>query len=314
MLYFGYSIVTIFPVLNGPIGHRLERESFGEGEAIAMIKITADSTCDLTPELLSAMDITIVPLNIQVDEQTFRDGVDIMPADIFRYVDTEGKTCKTAAVNIYDYQCCFETLSPQYEAVIHLCISSDFSSCYQNARIAAEAFPNVYVVDSRNLSTGHGHAVYDAALMAREGRGVQEILRALEQLIPKVEASFVIDRLDYLRKGGRCSALKAQGARLLRLKPCIEVIDGKMTVGRKYRGNFDKCLEIYVADRLAGRTDIDDSRVFITHPMCSPQTVDIVRKAVEKYGNFREIIETRAGGTISCHCGPNTLGILFKRK
>lgn len=278
------------------------------------VKITADSTCDLSPEILRDMDITLVPLLILVGDKTFRDGVDIMPADIFRYVDKEGKTCKTAAVNVYEYKRFFAELSPKYEAIIHICIGSGFSSCYQNATLAAQDFQNVYVIDSCNLSSGSGHIVYDAALMAKEGVKGEEIYHRLVASIPKVDASFVIDRLDYLHKGGRCSGLEAIGAKLLQIKPCIEVIDGKMKVGKKYRGSFEHCLETYVKDRLGDKTDIDYSRVFITHPMCSAETVAKVRETIRRYADFDEIIETRSGCTVSNHCGPNTLGILFKRK
>ncbi|MBA4603095.1 DegV family protein [Thermoactinomyces mirandus] len=279
-----------------------------------MIKITADSTCDLSPEILSTMDITLVPLHVLIDDKVFRDGVDITPAEIFRYVGEEGKTCKTAAVNVYEYQNLFAELSPKYEAVIHVSISSDFSSSYQNAVLAAQDFQNVYVVDSRNLSTGSGHIVYDAALMAREGLPAEEICSRLEAEIPKVDASFVIDRLDYLHRGGRCSGVETIGATLLRIKPSIEVIDGKMKVGKKYRGSFDRCLEHYVRNKLSDRQNFDESRIFITHSMCSENTVAKVKEAVRRYADFDEIIETRAGCTISCHCGPNTLGILFKLK
>jgi DegV family protein with EDD domain len=279
-----------------------------------MVKILADSTCDLSPEILTKMDITLMPIIITVDEKAYRDGVDITSQDIFRYVEIEGKSCKTAAINSYEYAEFFKKFAGNYEAVIHINISSGFSSCHANAQIAASEFKNVYVVDSKNLSTGSGHVVYEAAEMAQAGMKAEDICAALEELTDRVEASFVIDRLDYLHKGGRCSGLEALGARFLKIKPCIEVVNGRMKVGKKYKGNFERCLELYIKDRLVGRDDIDNSRVFITHPACSPETVAKVRSAVETYGNFNQIIETRAGSTISCHCGPNTLGILFKRK
>lgn len=279
-----------------------------------MIKITADSTCDLSQDILDDMDITLTPLHILVDDNTFRDGIDITPTDIFRYVDDEGKVCKTAAVNLYEYECLFSELSSKYEAVIHINISTSFSSCYQNAVMAAEKFDNIYVIDSRNLSSGSGHVVYEAALMAKSGESVESICDRLEELIPKVDASFVIDRMDYLYKGGRCSGIEAVGARMLQIKPCIEVIDGKMRVGKKYRGSFERALKSYVKDRLQDEENIDFSRVFITHPMCSSQTVDMVKELLRDYGRFEEIIETPAGCTVSSHCGPNTLGILYKRK
>jgi len=270
-----------------------------------MIKITADSTCDLSPEISDTMGITLMPILILVDDKAFMDGVNITPGDIFRYVDEEGKTCKTCAINTYGYENFFAELSPQYDAVIHICIGSGFSSCYQNAVLAAENFRNVYVVDSQNLSSGSGHVVYEAARMVKDGADVQDICSSLEGLIPNVDASFVIDRLDYLYKGGRCSGLETLGAKMLQIKPCIEVIDGRMKVGKKYIGSFERCLKHYVQDRLLDdQENIDFSRVFITHPMCSKQTVDMVKELVYTFGKFEEIIETPAGCTVSSHCGP----------
>lgn len=278
-----------------------------------MIKITADSTCDLSPDILKSMEITLAPLYIMVGEKSFRDGVDITPADVFNYVDKEGKTCKTAAINAYDYQLFFAELAPKYEAVIHICIGSAFSSCYQNAALVAKNFDNVYVIDSENLSTGSGHLVYEAVLMAREGMKAEEICAKLEELIPKVDTSFVIEHLDYLHKGGRCSGLEAFGARLIQIKPCIEVRKGKMVVGKKYRGSFERCLDQYIGDRLSGKDDIDYSRLFITYSTCPEPILAKVEDAVNRYANFKEIIKTKAGCTVCSHCGPNTLGILFKR-
>lgn len=278
-----------------------------------MIKISADSTCDLSPELRERFQIAITPLSIVVGEQVFRDGVDIHPADVFRFVDEADQTCQTGAVNLFEYQEHFEKLSKKNNAIIHISLGSGFSSCYSNALLAARDFPNVYVVDSQNLSTGMGHLVYDAALFAKEGIEPAEIKNRLETLVPKVEASFVMDRLEYMAKGGRCSAITAQSAKFLRLKPCIEVRDGAMIVGRKYRGNFEKSVLNYVKDRLKDRDDIDYSRVFITSADCDPSVVEAVRQAVLDYGPFEEVLETSAGCTISNHCGPNTLGVLFKR-
>jgi DegV family protein with EDD domain len=279
-----------------------------------MIKITADSTCDLSTKILNDMDITLMPLLVLIGDKVFHDGVDITPAEVFRYVEEEGKSCKTAAANAYEYECFFDAFSPKYEAVIHISIGSGFSSCYQNASMAAKSFMNVYVIDSQNLSSGSGHVVYEAARMARDEANAEDIRRSLEEIIPKVDGSFVIDRLDYLYKGGRCSGLEMLGAKMLKIKPCIEVIGGKMIVGKKYRGSFESCLEQYVRDRLYIKQDIDYSRVFITHPMCSAQIVNKVKETIHRYARFDEIVETPAGCTISCHCGSNTLGILFKRR
>lgn len=279
-----------------------------------MIKITSDSTCDLSPELIRDYDIGIAPLYINKGDETFRDGVDIFPADIFRHVDAGGDITTTSAVNLADYIAFFEPLSREYDAVIHINISADFSACYQNACMAAREFTNVFVVDSRNLSSGHGHVVVEAAKLARAGLDPRAICDQLNDLTGRVEASFILDRLDYMRKGGRCSAVTALGANLLKLKPCIEVVDGKMRVGKKYRGAFEKCIREYVRDRLDGRGDIVYERIFITHPAAAQSAVDAAREAVAQYAHFTEVIETHAGCTVSSHCGPNTLGVLFIRK
>ena len=277
------------------------------------IKITSDSTCDLSRELLERYDISLMPLYVQKGEETFRDGVDIQPADIFAHVAAGGDLCKTAAGNIEDYTQLFAKYAGEYDAVIHINISAEFSSSYQNACIAAEEFDNVYPIDSRNLSTGQGHIVLEAAKMAGAGASAEEIVRAMNALAPRVDASFLIDKLDYLRKGGRCSALAALGANLLQLKPCIEVRDGRMGVAKKYRGAYGKCLVDYVKDRLTNTADIVPERVFITRTTCDDATFQAVRDAVAQYGSFTETHETFAGCTVSCHCGPSTLGILYIR-
>ena len=207
------------------------------------IKITADSTCDLSKELIEKYNIRIIPLHIiNGDNEDFIDGVTMTPADIFKYVDSTGKTCHTAAINIDEFETVFREELAENDAVIHLSISSDFSACYQNATIAAE-LGSVYVVDARNLSTGSGLLVLAAAELAQAGVDPAEIKARLDAQAAKVEASFVIDTLKYLHKGGRCSALTAMGANLLSLKPCIEVKNGKMGVGKKYRGSFDKVIK-----------------------------------------------------------------------
>lgn len=282
------------------------------------IKITSDSTCDLSQEILQKHNIDVLPLYIVIDGVAHRDGIDIKKEDIFNYVDNEfaktGVMPKSAAINVEDYIGYFTPLSKEYDAVIHVNISSDFSSCYQNACMAAKEFNNVYVVDSRNLSSGQGHVVLNAALMAEQGLAPQEIVDKLNNLTKRVEASFVIDRMDYLQKGGRCSSLLAIAAKVARIKPSINVIDGKMAVGKKYMGTFTFALKKYVEDRLKDRDDIMTDRIFITHPVCSPEIVEMVREEIKKYADFDEIIETTAGSTISTHCGPYTLGILFVRK
>lgn len=278
------------------------------------IRITSDSTCDLSPDYLRAHRVELLPLYTMKGGETFRDGVNIHPQDIFDHVAAGGDLCSTAANNVSDYQELFARLLPECDAIIHIDISADFSSCYQNACVAASELPNVYVVDSRNLSSGHGHIVCEAVNMAEEGKlSPREIVDRLNELTSRVEASFLIDRLDYMVKGGRCSMVAALGANLLHLKPCIEVIDGKMKVVKKYRGSYEKCILNYVKDRLQNRDGLVYDRIFITHTPVEDGLVDKVRAAIQECAPFPHIIETQAGCTVSCHCGPGTLGILFIR-
>ena len=278
------------------------------------IKILSDSTCDLSPAQLQEHNITLARLTVVKGDEQFTDGVDIMPADIFNHVANGGSLCSTAAYSIGQYEDLFNQYARDYDAVIHINISSEFSSCYQNACIAAADFDNVYVVDSRNLSTGHGLVVLEACRLAKSCDNIDEIVEKLKDLTSRVEASFLLDRLDYMVKGGRCSATAALGANLLNLKPCIEVRDGKMSVVKKYRGPYAKCLANYVKDRLADRDDIQRKELFITHTPVSEPCLEAVREAVNAYGNFETVYETDAGCTVSCHCGPGTLGVLFIRK
>ena len=278
------------------------------------IKISSDSTCDLSKEYIKVHDIGILSLVVVKDGESYRDGIDITPDVIFAHVNGGGALCSTSAANVNDYMELFEEYKKEYDAVIHINLGSGFSSSYQNACIAAEEFENVYVVDSMNLSTGHGLVVVEAVKMAENGETPEKIYEALKELAPKVEASFVLDRLDYMVKGGRCSAVAALGASLLQLKPCIEVVDGKMGVCKKYRGSYEKALANYVKDRLKDREDIEPERIFVTHTETPQEIVDSVKAAVNEYKEFGIVEETVAGCTVSCHCGPNTLGVLFIRK
>ena len=279
-----------------------------------MIKITTDSTCDLPVELLEQHHISVIPLGIVKGDRLFHDGVDIRTADIAAHVDAGGDITTTNAVNIADYEALFRREMKQHEAVIHINIGMGFSSCYQNAKLAAEEVPEVYVVDSANLTVGHGFLVLAAAQAAEEGRSVTEILGMLEEMTGRVETSFVLDRLDYMKKGGRCSAVTLLGANLLKLHPCVEVIDGKMSVTKKYRGSIEKVVGDYVRDRLEGRTDIDTSMVFLVDSCADDHLASIAREALQRDGRFGKIVEAKAGCTIFCHCGPGTLGIIFLRK
>ena len=278
------------------------------------IKITADSTCDLNPALLEKYDITLAHLIVNKNGEEFIDGVTITPADIFAHVAAGGDLCSTAALGVGDYQDLFAKFASDYDAVVHISISSEFSSSYQNAYLAATEFDNVRVIASRHLSPGQGLVVLAACEMGESCTDLDKMCADLVELTGRVEASFVLDQLKYMVKGGRCSSAAALGANLLNLKPCIEVRDGKMSVVKKYRGNFTKCLTSYVKDRLEGREDLDTKRLFITRTPVSEDSYAAVKEAVANYSNFDEVIESEAGCTVSCHCGPGTLGVLFIRK
>ena len=277
-------------------------------------KILSDSTCDLSPDLVRQYDIGILPLIVVKADQEYLDGQTITPKDIFDHVAAGGSLCSTAARSVAAYQEAFARYAGEYDGVVHINISSDFSSSYQNACIAAQDFDNVRVVDSRNLSTGQGLVVLKACELAKSAQNVDQLKAELDAFTPRVEASFVLDKLEYMVKGGRCSSAAALGANLLNLKPSIEVKDGKMSVVKKYRGKYDRCLQNYVKDRLENREDIDRGTLFITHTPVSDECLEAVREAVRECGRFDNIYETEAGCTVSCHCGPGTLGVLFVRK
>lgn len=279
------------------------------------VKIISDSTCDLSPELIEKYDIAIVPLYVNMGDKVMKDGVEVIPDDIYSFVKQTGVLPKTAAPNLSDYLDVFKEWHDQGYSIVNFNISSDFSSSYNTACLAASEMEDVYVVDTRNLSTGQGLVVVYGAELAAQGKSAAEIKEACDAITPKVEASFVVDSIDYLYKGGRCSAVAALGANLLKLKPLIDVTDGKMGSGKKYRGNIDRVILNYVDDKLRDRDDIDFKRIFITHTKCNPETVEQVKAKIrELCPQFEEIIETFAGCTITSHCGPNTLGVLFIRK
>ena len=278
------------------------------------IKITSDSTCDLSQELIEKYDVTLVPLTIVKNGEAFADGVTITPDEIFAHVAAGGDLCSTTAKNIGEYTDIFEQYSKEYDGVIHINIGSAFSSCYQNACLAAEDFENVRVIDSQNLSTGQGLVVIRARELAETCTDLDQLKAELDEFTTKVEASFLLDQLKYMAKGGRCSAATALGANLLNLKPCIEVKNGKMSVVKKYRGTYSKCLAAYVKDRLNDREDLQRKHLFVTRTPVTDDCFKAVQDAVDQYADFENIYWTKAGCTVSCHCGPGTLGVLFVRK
>ncbi len=278
------------------------------------VLITRDSTSDLPKEIVEKYNIKTIPLGITLGDKNYRDGVDIDPDFIYKYHSEHGVLPKTSAANIAEMEDFFREYTEQGYAIVHFTISSQMSSTFRNSQLAAEEFEDVYVVDTENLSTGEGLIIMRAAEMAEAGKEAKEIYEAACDLVPKVDASFVIDSLEYLHKGGRCSALAALGANLLKLKPCIQVKDGSMGVCKKYRGKYSLTLKEYVADRLTDYSDIELDRVFVTHAGCDPELVEEVRAMVAETAPFKEVIVSRAGCTISSHCGANTLGVLYIRK
>ena len=276
--------------------------------------IASDSTCDLSPELIERYQIKILPLEVSLGDKQYHDGVDINPDMIYESYEQTGLLPKTAAVNISEFDEFFAEETAAGNEVVLFTISSDMSSTFNNARLAAQEYEGVYPVNTQNLSTGGGPLVVAAAEMAAQGKSAKEIAEECCSLRERVDASFVIDNLEFLHKGGRCSAIAAFGANLLQLKPCVMVREGKMIVGKKYRGKFHMTLKQYVADRIGDASDIDTKRIFVTHAGCDAAIVDQCVKQVSDMGVFDEVLITRAGCTVSAHCGRNTLGVLFIRK
>ena len=280
------------------------------------IRITADSTCDLSESLLQKYEISILPLNIVLDMKSYSDGEEISPDEIYAWSEKMHKTPKTAAVA---YDRALEMASAfqkNGDEMIFFGISESMSTTCNVMRMVKEElnYTGMYVIDSQNLSTGIGLQVLRAAELAGQGLGAQEIVTQIEQERGRVRASFVVERLDYLAMGGRCSSVVALFGGKLKLKPRIEVTDGKMEAGKKYRGNQDKVILKYVQDMEMQLRQADPHRIFITHSGCEEAVIRSVEEYLKGLHHFEEILITRAGGVISSHCGPGTLGVLFYEK
>jgi len=277
------------------------------------IKLIADSTCDLSEELLRQHAIQRVPLHIIMGEKDYLDGEEINVRQIFDFVGAGKGTAMTAAINAATFaQCYAQAFAEGAEAIIVFTISAELSSCYVNAVEAAADYQQVYVVDTRSLSTGGGLLVMHAVDLIAQGLPAAEIFQRLELKKKQVDASFVIDTLEYMYRGGRCSGATRLGADLLSLKPCLVMREGFLEVGRKYRGRMEKVLKTYIHDRLEGQKGVDRCRAFITHTFFNePEIVAEMVALVSELQDFQEVIATDAGCTISCHCGPRTLGVLF---
>lgn len=279
------------------------------------IKILSDSTCDLPQEILQANDITLVPLTVVKDGKDYKDGLDITAADIFEHAAAGGNLCSTSAVSVGEYEEYFKKYSAEYDGVLLVNLGSGFSSSHQNALIAAEDYENVRCIDSKALSAGQGLIALKACQLAKTADSMDALVEAVSAYVPKIEGSFVLDQLTFLVKGGRCSSLAALGANMLNLKPCIHLHDGRLTVAKKYRGSYTRCLTNYIKDRLEGREDLDTDTLFVIYTVEQPQEVlEAVRETVFQCGSFTNVVESHAGCTISCHCGPGTLGMMYLKK
>ncbi len=278
------------------------------------VVITVESTSDLSDELKSRYGIPSIPLYISADDGEYIDGVNITTPEMFEKVAASGKLPKTAAASVADFQAAWKPYIDEGCEIVHISISSEFSSCYQNARLAASENEGVYVVDSRSLSSGIAQLAIEGAVMAENGMSGADIAAALEEKREKLNVSFVLDTMDYLAKGGRCSAVSAFAAGLLKLRLCIEVKDGKMDVAKKYRGKMSQVLCEYVRERLSACADAELDRIFITDTGVADEVRQAVRDAVLEVKPFKEVIFTDAGTTIATHSGPKCLGILFFNK
>lgn len=278
------------------------------------IKITCDSTCDLSPELYSRYGIAVIPMSVAMGDKLCRDGVDVQPDDLFSYVEETGKLPTTSAISVGEYEDFFRGFVEEGYEIVHINLSSELSSSHQNARIAAQEIGNVHVVDSRSLSTGSGHLVILAAELASAGYDGAYIAKSLEEMKGQLDVSFVLQTLDYLNKGGRCSGMARFGANMLKLRPEIVMENGTLHVGKMYRGSMEKTILDYIRGRLVAEKEVNYDRIFVTHSGVPAEIVEKAVSLVKELRPFEEVIVTVAGSTISCHCGPACFGVLFFKR
>ena len=277
------------------------------------IVITSDSTCDLSADLLTANEIAIMPLSVMLGDRTYKDGIDIMPSDIFRYVDETGELPKTAAPSVEEYERFFRSFTDEGKTVIHFNISSKASGSHGFALAAAQKIggSRVYVVDSHALSTGQGLLVLKACDLREAGKSAAQIYQTVLSLREKVNTSFIPDTLLYLYKGGRCSTLSYYGAKVLSIHPMIDMKEGQLYPKKKYIGKMARCIRSYINDLVAAYPNYDRTRCFVTHSNADPELVELAKTMVQELFRFQVILETVAGSIITSHCGRNTLGVLF---
>jgi len=278
------------------------------------VLISCDSTADFSPELLKKFDILNFPVIVIMDDKPYRDGVDVKSTDIFEYYKRTGKLARTVAPNINDYLTFFGPLVEQGYEIVHFNISTALSGTHNICNMAAAEYDCVYPIDSHSVSTGIALLALRACKLRDEGKTAREIVDAIVGEAGNVDASFTLDTLTYLSKGGRCSSLMAMGANILKLKPCIESVDGALAVGKKYRGKYEDVIISYIKDRLADKSGLDTDVAFITHTCSDNALVQKCVQTAREAGGFEEVYDTAAGPAISVHCGPNTLGVLFMRR
>ena len=274
-------------------------------------KITCESSADLNPEMYKKLNVPVIPFRITLGSEDFSDGINVKNEDLFSFFEKNKILPKTSALNEYDYEEFFKKELEGTDGLIHFCISSQISSTYNNAINAAKKFKNVYVIDSLSLSSGIGLQVMYATTLRDKNVAIEKAVELINNRRQYVQISFVIDKLNYLYKGGRCSALSLLGANLLAIRPSIQVRNGKMLVGKKYVGKVHKVLDKYILDTLEEFSNPDKSLCFITYSSATPEMLDIANSTLKKTGMFKKIVETTAGSTVATHCGPNTLGIIY---
>ena len=278
------------------------------------IAISSDTTCDLPQNIIDENEIALCPITILLGTEEHRDTIDIDANGVLAYVEKTNVLPKTSATSIYAYKEYFEKLLEDNEQIIHFCISSKASSCYSNAVKAAEELKNVFVVDSYSLSSGQGIQVLKACDLLKEGKTAEEIIAEIDANRDKSQISFVVDRLDFLHKGGRCSSVAMAASKVLKIHPAVAISDGALGVKKKYMGNMVRCLTQYVKDIAEENPNYDPKRCFITHSPSDKELVDLVTDSVKNLFKFDEVIDTTAGSTVTSHCGYNTIGVIFYNK
>ncbi len=278
------------------------------------VKIIADSTCDLSKDLLEKYDISVLPLHIVLGDKEYKDGLEISPDEIYEWSNANKEAPKTSAAAISDAMDLFKSFIKSYDEIVCFSISGQMSTTVNVMRMAAEeleAEDKIHIIDSENLSTGGGLLVIEAAIMAKEGKCGKEITGSINQLKPFVRASFIVDTLTFLHRGGRCSGVAALAGGALKLHPKIIVENGGMKPDKKYRGKMNSAILTYVKELEPQIKNAKKDRVFITHSGCEAEIIESVHQYLTELDHFDEILITRAGGVISSHCGPGTLGVLF---